>query len=825
MKKQKDIIIQRFEPDIFNGLNNEQVLSRKKDKLVNKSKIKSSKTYLGIFISNTFTYFNLIWAIIIFAYIYVGSYNNLLFVIVIVLNTLIAIIQECKAKITVEKLSLITAPKTEVLREGEMHKISSTEIVLDDVITLNVGNQVPADCILLSGSVEMNESLLTGESNAIKKKIGDELLAGSFVVAGTCNARVNKIGTDSYIQTIAKESKKYKRPTSNLFKDLNTIIKYIGIAIIPIAIILYLNNMSSSNDFVTTVTKTCGALTGMIPAGMFLLVTVALSVGVVKLSKKKTLVQDLYSIEMLARADVLCLDKTGTITDGTMQVTMVETLFDLNKLDALNNVSEISISENENNEISKNSEIDANNYELSKIMPSYLSAHPAGNTTSQALIKYFGNFGVLKPDKIIPFSSERKHSAVYFEKVGSFFLGAPEFVCKNIDKDIQAKIQTLNENSQRVLMLSYSEEEFFEEDETIYNKLKPYAIISIEDHIREDAIETINWFKSNDVKIKIISGDNPSTVSAIARRVGVEDSEFCVSLEGVSLQDIPQIAERFTIFGRVSPEQKHMLIKSLKNKGHIVAMTGDGVNDTLALREADCSVAMADGSDVARNISHLVLMDSKFSSLPSVVREGRQVINNIQKSSTLFLMKTFFSFLIAFFVILLHATYPFESVQLLLIEIFVIGIPSFFFALEPNNEKIKGDFIPSVLKRAIPSALLLFVNVGIVIILKNFNVIDQLEFETLTVLMLTFTGLLNLFRLAYPYTPLRAFTVILSIICIISAVLIIPEFFGMYVFNETVLLVSTLIFIASIPYLIFLPKLELMVNKLFKNKASQSKVQ
>lgn len=823
MKKQNDAIIQRFEPDILKGLSNEQVLSRKKDKLINKSKIKSSKTYLGIFISNTFTYFNLIWAIIIFAYIYVGSYNNLLFVVVIVLNTLIAIIQECKAKITVEKLSLITAPKTEVLREGEISKILSTEIVLDDIITLNVGNQVPADCILLSGSVEMNESLLTGESNAIKKKIGDEILAGSFVVAGTCNARVDKIGTDSYIQTIAKESKKYKRPTSNLFKDLNTIIKYIGIAIIPIAIILYLNNMSSSNNFVTTVTKTCGALTGMVPAGMFLLVTVALSVGVIKLSKKKTLVQDLYSIEMLARADVLCLDKTGTITDGTMQVTMVETFFNLNKMNILNNNN----NNLENNEILENNElnnkIDTNNSELNKIMPSYLSAHPDGNSTSQALIKYFGNFSTLKPDKIIPFSSERKHSAVYFKNIGSFFLGAPEFVCKNINKKIQAKIQALNENSQRVLMMSYSEEEFFEDNKTIYNKLKPYAIISIEDHIREDAIETINWFKSNGVKIKIISGDNPSTVSAIAKRVGVENSEFCVSLEGVSLQDIPQIAERFTIFGRVSPEQKHMLIKSLKNKGHIVAMTGDGVNDTLALKEADCSVAMADGSDVARNISHLVLMDSKFSSLPSVVREGRQVINNIQKSSTLFLMKTFFSFLIAFFVILLHTTYPFESVQLLLIEIFVIGIPSFFLALEPNNEKIKGDFIPSVLKKAIPSALLLFINVGIIIILRRFNLVNQIEFETLTVLMLTFTGLLNLFRLAYPYTPLRAFTVILSIISIISAVAIIPEFFGIYTFNKTVTLISGLIFTLSIPYLILIPKLENVVNKLFKNKTIQSK--
>lgn len=324
MKNQKNstVAIQRFEPDASIGLSDEQVINRKKDNLINKNKIKSSKTYLGIFIQNTFTFFNLIWAIIIFAYIYVGSYNNLLFVIVIVLNTLIAIVQECKAKITVEKLSLVTAPKTEVVREGKTSKILSTELVLDDIIVLSMGNQVPADSILVDGYVEMNESLLTGESNPIKKQMGDVLLAGSFVVSGSCSARVNKIGTESYIQTIARESKKFKRPTSNLFKDLNTIIKYIGIAIIPVAVILYFNNMSVSNDFVITVTKTCGALTGMVPAGMFLLVTIALSIGVIKLSKKKALVQDIYSIEMLARADILCLDKTGTITDGTMQVNL-----------------------------------------------------------------------------------------------------------------------------------------------------------------------------------------------------------------------------------------------------------------------------------------------------------------------------------------------------------------------------------------------------------------------------------------------------------------------------------------------------------------------
>lgn len=809
MKNQKNstVAIQRFEPDASIGLSDEQVINRKKDNLINKNKIKSSKTYLGIFIQNTFTFFNLIWAIIIFAYIYVGSYNNLLFVIVIVLNTLIAIVQECKAKITVEKLSLVTAPKTEVVREGKTSKILSTELVLDDIIVLSMGNQVPADSILVDGYVEMNESLLTGESNPIKKQMGDVLLAGSFVVSGSCSARVNKIGTESYIQTIARESKKFKRPTSNLFKDLNTIIKYIGIAIIPVAVILYFNNMSVSNDFVITVTKTCGALTGMVPAGMFLLVTIALSIGVIKLSKKKALVQDIYSIEMLARADILCLDKTGTITDGTMQVNSVETFFD------------ITYEENGAEESAdKKSELKTGEVlSLEKIMPSYLGAQTTRNTTAQAMIKYFGNFSAIQPDKVLHFSSGRKHSAVYFKNIGSFFLGAPEYVCKKINKSITKKIKDLTENSQRVLMLSYCKDEFFEDDDKIYQKLKPYAIIALEDHLREDAIDTINWFKENNVKIKIISGDNPVTVSAIAKRVGVQDSEQCISLEGVSLQDIPGLAEQFTVFGRVSPEQKHLLVKSLKNKGHVVAMTGDGVNDTLALKEADCSIAMADGSDVARNISHLVLMDSKFSSLPAVVREGRQVVNNIQKSSTLFLMKTFFSILFAFFVIMLHTTYPFESVQLILIELFVIGIPSFILALEPNSDNIKGGFIPTVLKKAIPSALLLFFNVGIIIILKRIGLINAGELATLTVLMLTFTGLLNLLRLTYPYTLLRAITVFISVIFIALSIILIPEFFGMYTFNGTVSLISIIILACSIPLLIFSSHFENLINKIFKN--------
>ncbi|MBR4406717.1 MAG: HAD-IC family P-type ATPase [Clostridia bacterium] len=786
LHQEKSQNIVRYNPDIKTGLTDEIVLQRKKDKLTNKTRKKNSKSYFRIICENTFTYFNLIWAIIIAAYIYVNSYNNLLFVVVIFLNTFIAIIQECRAKRTVDKLSLITAPKVDVVRNGQTIKLNSQNLVLDDIVILTVGNQIPADSILVGGEVEVNESLLTGESNPIKKLDGDELLAGSFIVSGTCYARVNKTGDESYIQSIASEAKKFKSPNSNLFRDLNNIIKYIGIGIIPVAIILYINNFATSGDFATAIVKTCGALTGMIPAGMFLLVTVALAVGVVKLSQKKTLIQDLYSIEMLARTNMLCLDKTGTITDGTMTVTDIEHLEEIP--------------------------------EFKKIFQSYLHEQSATNATQQALINYFGNTLEYPSTAKIDFSSDRKYSATSFEGFGTFLLGAPEFVCKNLSEDIKEKIIHLNNDSKRVLLLARTEQAIGVDDDNLNQTTKPISIISIEDHIRDDAIETINWFKENGVQVKIISGDNPNTVSAIAKRVGVEDSDKCISLEGMSLQDVSKIADQFTIFGRVSPEQKHRLVKTLKNKGYVVAMTGDGVNDTLALKESDCSIAMADGSDVARSISNVVLMDSKFSSLPKVVNEGRQVINNIQKSSTLFLMKTLFTILFSLFVIVLHTTYPFESVNLLLMEIFVIGLPSFILALEPNSKKIEGEFITTVLKNAIPSGLLILFNVGLVMVLEKVGLIDSLEMETLSILVLTVTGFLNLVRLCFPFTLLRVLTVIFSAVCIVLALLVMPEFFGMFMFNGTVFLVLGIVVAYSIPILLLYPFFQKLIMKLFTKK-------
>ena len=802
MFKKKEIVpLERFCPDINIGLSENELEERKKRKLVNVAKNKSSKSVLRILVENIFTYFNLIWAIIFVALMCVEAYSDLIFMIPVVLNTLIAIIQEIKAKYTVEKLSLVSSPKLTAIRDGKRVLLHASHLYPDDIIELTVGNQIPADCIIVSGEAELNESLLTGESNAIRKKVGDTILAGSFIFSGTVLARVDKLIGDSYIQTIATEAKKFKKPNSNLFKDLQTIIKYIGIIIIPIGGLMFLNNYLSyagdPNWLKLAITKTCGSLTGMVPAGMFLLVTIALTVGVIKLATKHTLVKDLYSIEMLARTNMLCLDKTGTITDGTMNVIHYE-CFD-----------------------------ESVNFEL--LVQNILSAQKTSNSTFNALLSKFGTENALEVGKVIEFSSDRKYSATRLGD-STYLLGAPEFSCKNLSEKIKLLIEERAKLGERVLLISKTQEDIDEEHlDRLPATTQPLGIITLVDHIRDDAIDTINWFKTNGVKIKIISGDNPNTVSTIARRVGVEDAEKCISLENLSPQQVKTIADQYTVFGRVTPEQKHILVKTLKTLGYVVAMTGDGVNDTLALKEADCSIAMADGSDVARNISSLVLMDSKFSSLPRVVKEGRQVINNVQKSSTLFLMKTLFTITLSTIILLIALvtfsaiSYPFTPKQLSLLEFFVIGVPSFLLALQPNDEQIKGNFIPMVLKKAVPSALLMLLNVGVVLILGKFSVINVAEQQTLCVLVLTVSGFINLVKLCFPFNALRTFCVILSGVCIIAVTALMPEFFEMQIFNGTVFLILGIVVLYSVPLQFAFPYIEKWIAPMFKERKKKEK--
>lgn len=774
-KKKKNQIVDtpvvRYKTDKEHGLSEEQINERIEHKLVNDTKIKTSNSVLSIICKNTFTFFNCIWLVIAIALMCVNAWGDLLFLFVVIANTAISIFQEIKAKKTVEKLSMVTAPQIKVIRMGLLQEIKGDDLLLDDIMILENGNQIPADCIIVDGTVEANESLLTGESNSIKKNIGDVLLAGSFLVSGQCYARVDKVGKNNYIQTVAERTKDFKPQTSNLFKDLNSLIKVIILILIPVGILTFFKESVLLGSSITdSVTSTSGALTGMIPAGMYLLITVGLSVGVIKLGKKKTLVKNLYSIEMLARANVLCLDKTGTITDGTMNVLNVEYLDGTEK---------------------------TQKPKIEKIMKTILQHQKTMNATSVALLSYFGKDTESQVKEVVEFSSQRKYSATTLKNNKTYFIGAPSFIKCPISNE-QKKLMVENmEKGYRVVTLVEANGSY---DEKVAGKNgKIIAFFILEDHIRKDAVETIDWFKKNDVKIKIISGDDAITVSKIAMRVGVEGYDKYVSLENVSLQEVAQLANKFTVFGRVTPEQKHILVKTLKTQGNVVAMTGDGVNDTLALKEANCSIAMADGSEVARNISHLVLMESNFSALPSIVKEGRQIVNNVQKSSVLYLMKTLFTIMLCITTLILRISYPFTPKQLLPLEMFVIGLPSFILTFQPNNDIIRGNFIPQVLKKSIPSALLMFINVLIVVILnENTTTLTPDEFASLSTLLVIFTGYINLVWTCWPLNWLRGICVVVSGVLIASVLIGLSSLFSINAYTLPVIITLSTMLLCTI---------------------------
>ena len=687
----------------------------------NISKEKTGKSYLKIIADNVFTFFNLIWAIITVVLILCKSYENLTFLVVVVLNTLIAVVQEIKAKSTVERLSVTTDPRASVIRDGELKAVNSTEIVLGDVMLIELGKQVLSDAVVISGVAEANESMLTGESDAIKKQTGDKLLAGSFLVSGSVYAKVIRVGKDNYIHKIEKEAKAYKAPSSNLFRDLNSLIKAISYVMVPLALLVLLCNYITYRNFVEAVIKTCGSLTSMIPAGVYLLVTMTLTMSVIKLSTKKTLVQDMYSIEMLASADVVCLDKTGTITDGTMQVA---------SFDILDGTSE---------------------EDFRKIMASIEGCEQSLNNTSQALVDFFGKD---VSDKTIinqiPFSSARKYSAVAIEGMGGFSIGAPHFVPCPVSQKMDEMIADYAAEGKRVLLVA--------RHENIENEGVPLALISINDRIRESAAETIKKFQDQGVRVKVISGDHAETVSTIARKVGIIDADKYLSCDSISDTELIEAAEKYAIFGRVTPEQKVLLIKTLKANGHTVAMTGDGVNDTLALKESNCAIAMADGSEVARKVAQIVLLDSNFSTLPDVVREGRRCINNVRQSAVLFLMKTLFTIFVSLFAVATFSGYPFEPNQTFLLELFIIGFASFALAFEPNNKRIVGSFLEKVITRSLPNALAMFIPVLALMVLEKISGI-QLSLETrnsIAMSVIIAVGFINLVALCRPFTKWRA---------------------------------------------------------------------
>lgn len=766
--KQSSKSVERFSPSCKTGLIQAQVQKRVEEGLVNKIENKNSKTYAQIFLSNIFTFFNMLCiAIAVALLVAKAPIKYIFFMVPFTCNLAIGIIQEIKAKKTIEKISLMVSPVAVVVRDKFETEIPVDELVLDDIIMLSSGKQICADSIVVDGEVEVNESLLTGESVSIKKRKGDQLFSGSFVVSGKCYARVDKVGADSYSAKLSAKAKRYEKPKSELMNTLNTIIKCIGFILVPLAIFTFLDVLKNAGK-TDAIYFTAGSTVGMIPAGMFLLTSMALAVGVIKLAKKRTLVQDLYSIEMLARTDVLCLDKTGTITDGTMKV-----------------FSEVQL------------DLDFNG-NIADIMGSMLTALDDNNQTSRALALHFGYSKELTPKAIIPFSSARKYSAVTFKNGETYMYGAPEFVLKNKNADVEKQVKSYAQRGFRVLLLAKCSGEI--NDNKVSDKRTPICLIVIEDHIREDAPATIQWFKDNGVAIKIISGDNPVTVSEVSKRVGVENAKMYISLEGLTEQQVIEAVDKYTVFGRVTPEQKSIIVKALKNKGHKVAMTGDGVNDILALKEADCSIAMASGSEATRNVSSLVLLDSNFSSMPSVVAEGRRVVNNIQNTASLFLMKTLFTMLITlFFLILPNEYYQFTTIHMFLLEFFVIGLASFFLALQPNENLIKGKFFANLLAKVLPSALI-FTFCAIGCYLFDTFTGDGSQFITMTSLTITFAGIFVLFALCKPFNVYRGVLVSVVVLGVTLALCVMPwSFFGYVPLSLTNILFVIIMVLVAYP--------------------------
>ena len=697
--------------------------------LCNKADSKAGKSYFRIIYDNLFTFFNMIWAVVTFVLISIGSYSNLTFLAVVLPNTFIAIYQEMRAKKTVEKLTMTTDPIATVVRDGEKTDIFSSDIVVGDVMYLELGRQVLSDGIVIQGTAEVNESMLTGESNAIKKKPGDTVLAGSYLVSGSVYARVTGVGKDNYIHKIEKAAKNFKAPVSNLFKELNRLIKYIGIFLVPMSLVLLLTNyFAYGKDLVVAINKTCGSVIGMIPSGIFLLVTLTLSLSVITLGKKGSLVRDMYSIEMLASADVICLDKTGTITDGTMAVTDVVAL---------------------------NGYVDRY---INRVMAMVEGAEDSHNHTSDALIERFGcdkDIGII--DKI-PFSSSRKYSSVHIAEEGCFSIGAPRFVKCEITKEIEFLISRYAKKGERVLLLV--------KQEALEAMGGPMALIAISDKIRPNARDTIENFQSQGVAVKVISGDHAETVSSIAKRVGIKDAEKFVSCEKVSDEELASMCEDYAVFGRVTPEQKIILVKALRERGHTVAMTGDGVNDTLALKESDCSIAMADGSEVARKISKIVLMNSDFGVLPDIVKEGRRCINSVRMSSVLYLMKTVFTIVLSLLSVITLSGYPFDPKQLLLVEMIIIGLSSLLLTVEPNYKRASGSYMETVIKKSLPNAAVMLIPVFTTQIVEKFGSFEIESISAIATVAVTAASFLNLIFMCRPYTNWR-----IGVVCTSGALL------------------------------------------------------
>lgn len=723
------------------GLTDEEVRQRVEEGLTNRADISTDKTTKEIVISNVFTYFNLIFLVITILLIMVGSFRNLTFLPIIIGNTVIGIVQEIRAKKTLEKMSLLNAPHADVIRNGSVKQISTEELVKDDVILLTAGKQICADAVVISGNIQVNESLLTGEADEVEKTEGSTLMSGSFVVSGECYARLEKVGNESYISKLSLEAKSMGgKEQSEMIRSINLIVKWVGIVIIPIGLILFWQSHFVNGESITkSVTSTVAAIIGMIPEGLYLLTTVALALSTMKLARKRVLLHDMKSIETLARVDVLCVDKTGTITEPDMKL---KEIF-----------------------LCKNSGADGTQTaltldELKSLILDYANASVDNNATMLALKAYAAealtnNTSALHRTAVSQqaFSSSLKYGSVTFSD-GTYLLGAPEFIMHEDFARIEEEIIPYADKGDRVLLFARYDGENVENG--INGSVTPLGFVALANPIRENAVKTFEYFKSQGVAIKVISGDNPRTVSRIAIQAGIESAESFVDAATLDTEDkIADAVNKYTVFGRVTPKQKKQLVKALQAKGHTVAMTGDGVNDILAMKDADCSVAMASGSEAAAQAAQVVLLDSDFAHMPDVVYEGRRVVNNIQRSASLFLVKNIFSLLLSLFSVILMVTYPLEPAQVSLISMFTIGVPGFLLALEQNKDRIKGRFITNVMLKALPGGLTDVIAIGALVVCGEVFCISDASIGTIATLVLSVVGFMILFKISEPLNRMK----------------------------------------------------------------------
>jgi len=712
------------------GLSHDEVVLRQQNGLLNITPASNTKTERQIVRENVFTFFNLIFIVLGAALLMVGSIMNMSFLIIAVANTLIGIYQEIRAKRAVDQLTLVAAGSVGVIRDGKRGLVRTDALVRDDIVEFSAGNQICADAVVCDGEVQVNESLLTGEADAIIKKVGDELKSGSFVISGRCKSRLTRVGANCYAAKLAAEARANTHSTqSEMMLSLTKLIRAVGFALIPLGIILFIRHFHP--DFLNlslkiSIEKTVSALIGMIPEGLYLLTSIAIAASCLKLANKRVLVQDMNCIETLAHVDILCVDKTGTITEPKMEVADIfpidEQIFSYDQIES--------------------------------ILAAFYYGEEPDNETAQAMSSQFAEKTNWKAVKRIPFSSSSKWSAADFGENGRFIIGAPEFVLSDRYDLVRGQAEPWSAKGCRVLLLASYEQELTQKlDPTL---VTPVALVFLNNLLRPDAKDTFKYFASQGVSVRVISGDNPITVSEVATRAGILNADRYIDSTTLKTeQDFDEAVRKYTVFGRVTPEQKRSLIRAFKKAGHTVAMTGDGVNDVLALKDADCGIAMASGSQAASQVSQIVLLDSQFSAMPSIVAEGRRVINNIQRAASLFLVKNIFSFALTIILLFIDMTYPLQAIQLSLISSLTIGIPSFFLAMEPNYGRVKGHFMKNVLRKALPGGL-----TNLILILlagfccSVFHISDS-EFSTIAVWVVSTVGFVTLYYVCVPFTNLR----------------------------------------------------------------------